>query len=100
MINSVTKEQVVARAIKDVEFRQALLSHPKETLAKEYNIQFPDSVTIRVVEDTLATYTIVLPPQETTVQELSDSELEAAVGGKSPPTPGCTDIICTKGYGC
>ena len=94
MTNSVTKEQVVARAIKDVEFRQALLSNPKAALEKAYNIHLPNILTIRVLEDTPTTLTIVLPPKEIQVQELSDSELEAIAGGRSPVTMNHTYCTC------
>ena len=75
------REQVLARAIKDASFRQAFVSNPKEVLAREFNMHFSDSVTIRVVEDTPTTHTIVLPAKEASVQELSDTDLEMAAGG-------------------
>jgi c-di-GMP-related signal transduction protein len=84
MINSTIHQQVLARAIKDAAFRQAFVNNPKETLAKEYNVHFPDSVAIRVLEDTSTTFTLVLPSQETAMQELSDAELEAVAGARAP----------------
>jgi hypothetical protein len=87
-------QQVLARVIKDQAFRQALVNNPKAVLAKEYNVQFPDDVTIRIMEDTPTTHTFVLPVQETAVQELSDAELEAVAGGLPPRTnPSCDYCI-------
>lgn len=87
-------QQVLARAIKDASFRQAFVSNPKETLAKEYNVHFDESVTIRVLEDTSSTHTIVLPAQEAAVQELSDTDLEAVAGGLARRTnPSCDYCI-------
>ena len=86
MTDQTLHQQVVARAIKDAAFRQALVSDPKGVLAREFNVQVADSVTIRVVEDTPALHTIVLPAQETATQELSDAELEAIAGGQLPST--------------
>ena len=83
MTDSMINQQVLARAIKDAAFRQALLSDPKAVLAKEYNIHLPENVTIRVLEETSSTLTLVLPPQETMTQELSDADLEAVAGGWS-----------------
>jgi hypothetical protein len=84
MTDSNIKQQVLARAIKDAAFRQALLSDAKGVLAREFNIQVDDGVTIRVVEDTPTTHTIVLPAQRVTAQDLSDAELEAVAGGRAP----------------
>jgi hypothetical protein len=78
--NSPINQHVLARASKDAAFRQALLSDPKAALAREFDVQVADSVTIRVLEDTPTTFTLVLPPQETAMRELSDAELEAAAG--------------------
>src|SRR5262245_9973073 len=73
MIDSNIHQHVVARAIKDAAFRQELLSNPKAALAREFNVQVPDRVTIRVLEETPTTLTLVLPPLETGAQELSDA---------------------------
>jgi hypothetical protein len=83
MIDSTVLQQVLARASKDVAFRQELLSHPKATLAKEGHVQFPESVTIRMLEDTPTLHTIVLPAEVAAVQELSDAELEAVAGASA-----------------
>jgi hypothetical protein len=93
------QQQALARAIKDKAFRQALVSDPKAALAREFNVHFPDSVTIRVLEDTPTTHTIVLPPQEAAVQELSDAELEAVAGGM-PFTSANETINRTCNVGC
>jgi hypothetical protein len=84
MIDSTIQQQVVARTIKDVAFRRDILSTPKATLAKEYHIHFPESVTIRVLEDTPTLHTLVLPPQEVVMQELTDAELEEVAGAIGP----------------
>ena len=77
------QEQVMTRAVKDPAFRQALLLNPHATLAQEYNIHIPEQVTIRIIEDTPDTISLVLPPQpqEASVQALSDADLEAVAGG-------------------
>ena len=80
MSDSNVKEQVLARAIKDAAFRQALISDPKAVLAREYQVQIADSVTVRVVEDTSTLHTLVLPPLETAMQELTDADLEVVAG--------------------
>lgn len=98
MINTNIPRQVVARAIKDATFRRAFMNNPKESLAKEYDIHFPEAVTIRVLEDTPTLHTIVLPPQEATTQELSDADLEAVAGRAPSETNFLCSLICT--FGC
>ncbi|HEY7126724.1 MAG TPA: NHLP leader peptide family RiPP precursor [Ktedonobacterales bacterium] len=92
MTDSNIHQQVLARAIKDAAFRQELLSNPKAVLAREFNVQMAENMTIRVLEDTSTTFTLVLPPQETATLELSDMDLEAVAGGVPGPTyNGCNN---------
>ena len=83
MAEGTVHEQVIARAVKDPAFRQALLSNPRAVLAQEYNVHIPEQVAIRVIEDPPDTISLVLPsqPQEGSVQMLSDADLEAVAGG-------------------
>jgi hypothetical protein len=77
------REQIIAKAMKDEAFRQQLLSNPKVTLERELGIGLPADVNVEVHEDTATTLHLVLPmkAQESPMHELSDSDLEAAVGG-------------------
>lgn len=81
MSEGIVQEQLMARAIKDAAFRQALLINPRVVLAEEYHVHIPENVTIRVIEEAPNTLTLVLPSTEAAVQELSDSDLEAVAGG-------------------
>lgn len=85
------QERVLERAVKDESFRQEMLNNPRAALAREYNVHVPETVTIRVVEETADTLTIALPPRQEAVQELSDADLEAASGGwiRPPISWGC-----------
>lgn len=100
MLNANINQQVLARAIKDAAFRQALLSNPKAVLAREFNIHFPESVIIRMLEDTPTAQTIVLPPQEAGVFELSDAELEAVAGASMPVSGSAAANCVTCGSDC
>lgn len=81
MTRGTIQEQIMIRAIKDSAFRQELLSNPRAVLARDYQIQIPESVSIRVIEDTEETFTLALPPSQVSLQELSDAELGAVAGG-------------------
>ncbi len=75
------QERVLERAVKDGRFRQEMLNNPRAVLAREYNIHLPETITLRVIEDTANTLTLVLPPRQESMQELSDAELEGVSGG-------------------
>lgn len=77
------QEQIVARAMQDEAFRQELLSNPKAAVERGLGITIPQGTNIHVYEDTPDTVHIVLPMkvQSGEPRELSDAELEQAVGG-------------------
>ena len=74
--------QLVARAWSDPAFKKRLVSDPAGA-AKEYDIQIPAGMEIKVVEDTETVRHVILPPRPS-AQDLSDEQLEQVAGG------GCT----------
>jgi hypothetical protein len=60
-------------------------------LAREFNVQVDAGVTIRVLEDTATMLTLVLPPQEAAMRELSDADLMAVAGAQGTITKSCTN---------
>jgi hypothetical protein len=77
--------QVSARAMKDASFRQALLSNPRAVLAREYQVHLPAHITVRVLEDTANTFTLVLSTREPVMMELTEADLQAVNGGGGQP---------------
>lgn len=77
------QDQIIAKAMKEETFRQELLSDPKTVIARELGISVPQGVTIAVHQDTPTTLHLVLPRRAPSAAgaELSDAELEQAVGG-------------------
>ncbi|MEH1910889.1 MAG: NHLP leader peptide family RiPP precursor [Nostoc sp.] len=74
------EEQLIVRAWQDESFKQELLSNPKAAIAKE-GINLPESIEIRIVEETPNTFCLVLPIKPSESEELSDAELESVAGG-------------------
>ena len=72
-------QRLIAKCWADEAFKRRLLADPAGTLAAE-GMALPEGVTLRVVEDTAQTVTLVIPPRPT---DLSDEALEGAVGGVS-----------------
>jgi len=81
MTETTIQTQLMTRSVKDPVFRQQVLADPKKVLADEYHIHLPEQVSVHVLEEAPNTLSIVLPPQEEVVQELSDEDLEAVAGG-------------------
>jgi hypothetical protein len=84
MSEGTLQERVVARAMKDPLFRQALLSNPRAVLEQEYHFHLAEEVTIRVLEEPPNTFTLVVPAREEALLELSDADLEDVNGGQCP----------------
>jgi hypothetical protein len=75
---------LVQRSLQDEDFRQRLLDDPKGTVEQEFGSRLPESVEVRVVEESAQSIYLVLPSASRLGQgeELSDQELEAAAGGE------------------
>jgi hypothetical protein len=91
--------EIIARAWKDEDFKQKLLSDPKKVFG-EAGISFPANLNVNVHVDTPDAVHIVIPrnPAES---ELSDETLNAVSGGTgeltcasggNPCTLGCSNI--------
>jgi hypothetical protein len=79
------ERKLIQRSLEDEDFRQRLLDDPKGTIEQELEIQLPESVEVRAVEESAETIYLVLPSASRVGQggELSDQELEDVSGGKS-----------------
>jgi Nitrile hydratase, alpha chain len=77
------ERRLIERSLEDQSFRQRLLDDPKGTIEHELGTQLPESIEVRVVEESADTIYLVLPSVSPTGQgsELSDQELDAVSGG-------------------
>ena len=75
--------EIVKRAMKDEAFRERLLSDAKATIQKEFGVEFPEAMTVRVHEDSPTVINLVLPPplDLSTGRSLSEEELKQVAGG-------------------
>jgi len=89
------EERLLAKAMKDEEFRRLLLWDPKTTVEKELGIALPGTMKIKVVEEKEGEVCLVLPASAHPDGEIAVEELEGVAGGWSGD--GCsvfTDCGC------
>jgi hypothetical protein len=68
-------------ATQNPEYRDALRSDARAVVEKQFNMQVPDNVKIKVVEESADTVYVVLPHAVEQGAELSDADLEQVAGG-------------------
>ena len=75
--------RLVQRSLEDEDFRQRLLDAPKAAVEQELGSRLPESIEVRVVEESADTHYLVLPNVSAVGEEdeISDQELEAVAGG-------------------
>ncbi|MEG4394920.1 NHLP leader peptide family RiPP precursor [Microcoleus sp. BROC3] len=72
--------KIMKKALTEEAFKTQLLADPKSAIASAADIQLPDSLDIRVYEDTPTLKHLVVPANPADA-ELNDLELEAIAGG-------------------
>jgi Nitrile hydratase, alpha chain len=85
-----------ARALRDPQFREALLSRPEATLEREYGIATPEGVRIMVHEETDEVVHLVIPGRPSWAERVPDIELLETIllrAAEKADTSGC----CTCG---
>jgi hypothetical protein len=73
---------VIAKAWKDEKFKQEFISNPKAVINKEFGVQIPDNINVKVVEEDMKNLYIILPMKPQIEGELTDEQLEAVAGGE------------------
>jgi hypothetical protein len=93
------ERRLIQRSLEDEAFRQRLLDDPRAAIEQELGTQLPESIEVRVVEESADTIYLVLPSASPIGQggELSDQELDAVAGaGLAEATCEATEST----YGC
>ena len=68
-------------AMESEKYRKALKEDPKGVIAKQFNMEIPGGVSVKVLEESADTVYVVLPHVVEQGDELSDADLEAVAGG-------------------
>lgn len=94
--------KVMKLALADEAFKTKLLSDPKSAIAEAMGLMLPESLEIRVYEDTPTVKHLVLPVNPFN-SELSDADLELVAGGKLSPEQNkaiCDGVGAGSAIGC
>lgn len=76
------EKQIIEKAMKDLNFRNALKKDPHSTIEEEIGIKLPEGFSISVMEESANQFYIVLPPEQDKVNdELTMEELTEVAGG-------------------
>jgi hypothetical protein len=73
-------QQVIARAMKDPDYRQMLLDNPRAALGQAFGQELPAHVQVKVIEQEPDTIYLLLP-RDSESQELNEEELDSVAGG-------------------
>lgn len=71
------RQELVEKAAADDEFRSHLVGDPKTAIKEALGIELPDSISIKVHEESATAAHVVLPPMAT----LDVDDLEVVAGG-------------------
>ena len=55
------KEQIIQKAWEDAEFKKQLLANPKAAVKEAFGVDVPDTIEVKVVEESANKYYLVLP---------------------------------------
>jgi hypothetical protein len=90
--------EIAVRALRDEEFREALLSEPEATLSREYGVTIPDGVRVQVHEETEDVIHLVLPGRPNRrLDQVSDRDLDDTIARMMPGDPRGLTSCCTCG---
>ena len=80
------ERRLINRSLQEEDFRQQLLSEPNAILEQDLGRRLPESIEVRVVQESQDTIYLVLPSRKAAVaqgSELSDQDLENVSGGST-----------------
>lgn len=77
----ISKQDLINRIIEkswaEPDFKEELQKDPKAAVKKAFNVDIPDHVNIKVVEETEDTYYLVLPQNPATLKQAETDKVEA-----------------------
>ncbi len=75
--------EIITRALRDDNFKKNLKENPVETIKKNFGIEIPEGIDIKIIEDTDILKHIVIPHVHNHPIDIDDRELDLVVGGSN-----------------
>lgn len=75
------QDLIAGFAIKNPDYRRALLAKPREVVGAQLGTELPQSVKVTIIEEKPNEFHIILPYVPKEGEELSDADLEGVAGG-------------------
>ena len=91
------RAKIIARAWKDEVFRKKFIKNPEEVF-KEYGIDFPENVEMKVVSEDPTHFYFVLPQSPANPHEIHEAELEKLAAGGGDCQKGCPEGWLTRAF--
>lgn len=88
------QDLIAGFAIKNPEYRQALIAKPREVVGAQMGTQIPASVKVTIIEEKPDEFHVILPYQPKEGEELSDADLESVAGGGKKGGRTSTEYKC------
>lgn len=88
------QDLIAGFAIKNPDYRRALLAKPREVVGAQMGTEIPESVKVTIIEEKPNEFHIILPYVPKEGEELSDADLEAVAGGSKKGGRADTSYKC------
>jgi hypothetical protein len=98
-VRNLVETRLLARAQDDRVFHDLLLENPRQAFEREFGVALPPGVKMKVIEEPVDSFVLVLPAQPPAAGDLTDSQLEQVTGGFSMLQSAFSEALKTIGEG-
>jgi hypothetical protein len=90
--------KIIAKALKDDDFKKRLEKNPEDTIKKDFGLEIPAGIKIKVIEDSDTLKHILIPKSvQGEISELTDAEIETVSAAGAPHT-GQPTLMCDTAW--
>jgi len=90
--------KIIAKAVKDEDFKKRLEKNPEETIKKDFGLEIPAGMKIKVIEDTETVRHLLIPRiAQADLTELTETDIETVAAAGAPHT-GQATMMCDTAW--
>jgi hypothetical protein len=71
------RDQIIQKAWEDAEFKEKLITNPKEAVKEAFGIEIPDTIEVEVVEESANKVSLVIPQNPKDVKSVDQVAIPA-----------------------